>query len=270
MNCSICLHDIEFVDKKTIRCEHVFHKQCIKKCTKCPICRRIIQSEIEDDVVKLLKFIDLETFVQDNTLSIEFLKTFHESFDITKYIILSYTNNRNLIQIFQNISDWDRLSKHIDFTSDELWEFRLFINWNILSRIRIFTISELFTFRHYLNWFYITRSIILSKENINLFYKYLDWNYVTSNVAFTKDELYQYSDWLDWDYITKNINFTKRELWRFRKYLNWEYVSLAYTFTNNELWEFRTYINWYIYTIVNEDYNMDDDLSEFLIECGYI
>lgn len=44
MNCSICLNDIKFKDKRTLSCEHVFHNDCIKtwfmiKKNECPICK---------------------------------------------------------------------------------------------------------------------------------------------------------------------------------------------------------------------------------------
>jgi hypothetical protein len=40
--CSICLDNIDtFSSKKTLECEHTFHKQCLKLLTNhlCPICR---------------------------------------------------------------------------------------------------------------------------------------------------------------------------------------------------------------------------------------
>ena len=43
MECSICLEDIEFKFKKTLKCEHVFHKKCLYpwyiRSESCPLCR---------------------------------------------------------------------------------------------------------------------------------------------------------------------------------------------------------------------------------------
>jgi len=43
MDCPICLDKIKEEDKKTIKCSHVYHKECIDKwferAHQCPLCR---------------------------------------------------------------------------------------------------------------------------------------------------------------------------------------------------------------------------------------
>ncbi len=51
LNCSICLENIiNFKEKKTLECEHVYHKDCINqvKNNKCPLCK----GEIVNDKIK--------------------------------------------------------------------------------------------------------------------------------------------------------------------------------------------------------------------------
>ena len=46
MECSICYELIDTNNNQILKCNHVFHKECInkwlKKNNKCPICRKII------------------------------------------------------------------------------------------------------------------------------------------------------------------------------------------------------------------------------------
>jgi hypothetical protein len=43
MDCSICFEEIKENEKKIIKCNHIFHKECIDKWFKrshqCPLCR---------------------------------------------------------------------------------------------------------------------------------------------------------------------------------------------------------------------------------------
>ena len=50
LTCSICLDDIiNFNEKKTLKCEHMYHKECINKVqnNKCPLCKK----EIKDSTI---------------------------------------------------------------------------------------------------------------------------------------------------------------------------------------------------------------------------
>lgn len=241
MECSICLEDIEFKFKKTLQCEHMFHKKCIDNCYICPICRNPIN--LDDDIENLLKYVNINEFSNNHKLSIEFLKKYNKSIDITKYVQLNYKTDRNLIQMFKNTVNWNILSKMIEFTNDELFEFSA-----------------------YLDWQQITRKIELSKENIHLFYKYLDWKYVSIKVLFTKNELNIYRDWLNWNYITENTKFTKSELWKFRKFLDWNYISIDIQFSQDELWKFKSYIIWSTYRYINNEQKLDKDIINYLID----
>lgn len=48
MNCSICLDDIEEIDKMILRCGHIYHKECINSWLKvsynCPYCRAVVRN----------------------------------------------------------------------------------------------------------------------------------------------------------------------------------------------------------------------------------
>ena len=70
LNCAICFESIDnFKDKKTLACEHMYHKDCINKVqnNKCPLCK----GDIVDDrikayenlyfsVCKQLRFVEIE------------------------------------------------------------------------------------------------------------------------------------------------------------------------------------------------------------------
>lgn len=47
IECAICLENVFDDDTKfTTVCNHVFHCECIKTLNKCPLCRRVFQTEI--------------------------------------------------------------------------------------------------------------------------------------------------------------------------------------------------------------------------------
>lgn len=55
-NCVICLEDIiNFNDKKTLECEHMYHKECISNIinNKCPLCNNIILENSNDKIERL-------------------------------------------------------------------------------------------------------------------------------------------------------------------------------------------------------------------------
>lgn len=70
LNCAICFESIDnFKDKKTLTCEHMYHKDCINQVqnNKCPLCK----GDIVDDrikayenlyfsVCKQLRFVEIE------------------------------------------------------------------------------------------------------------------------------------------------------------------------------------------------------------------
>lgn len=45
--CCICLEDIYESELKTLECNHIFHNICIKNINKCPLCRAIINDNIQ-------------------------------------------------------------------------------------------------------------------------------------------------------------------------------------------------------------------------------
>tara|TARA_X000000950_G_scaffold248337_1_gene307308 strand:+ start:197 stop:436 length:240 start_codon:yes stop_codon:yes gene_type:complete len=75
MECPICLDSIIDVDKSVLKCNHMFHKECIdkwfKKSHRCPLCRdslfNLSLSERENNywknLEKINKLIDSETSI---------------------------------------------------------------------------------------------------------------------------------------------------------------------------------------------------------------
>lgn len=90
LNCAICLETIDnFKDKKTLVCEHMYHKDCINQVrnNKCPLCKK----EIDDgrlrryqslyfDMLKKLKVIEIENekLKKIENEDDDFLKTINE------------------------------------------------------------------------------------------------------------------------------------------------------------------------------------------------
>jgi hypothetical protein len=68
--CAICLEDIiNYNDKKTLDCEHMYHKDCINQVqnNKCPLCNKhIIDDKLKEcenlykDVCKYLELTEIE------------------------------------------------------------------------------------------------------------------------------------------------------------------------------------------------------------------
>lgn len=70
LNCAICFESIDnFKDKKTLVCEHMYHKNCINQVqnNKCPLCKGDIVDEkikayenLYFSVCKQLRFVEIE------------------------------------------------------------------------------------------------------------------------------------------------------------------------------------------------------------------
>ncbi len=97
-NCAICFEDIiNYNDKKTLDCEHMYHKNCINQVqnNKCPLCNeRIIDDKLKEyenlylDICKQLELKEIENEeLKEIVESDEFLK------DINDYIAKSIKAN---------------------------------------------------------------------------------------------------------------------------------------------------------------------------------
>ena len=90
LNCVICLEKIiNFSEKKTLQCEHVYHKNCINQVqnNKCPLCKKEIvdgrlrrYQSLYFDMLKQLKVIEIENekLKKIENVDEDFLKTIND------------------------------------------------------------------------------------------------------------------------------------------------------------------------------------------------
>lgn len=245
MNCSICLEDIEFSKKKTLLCEHMFHKDCISQCNdKCPICRKPLEylnnvKEYEKDIYDLLECIHrtddtYNEFINNYSFSNKFILKFHENIDLNRYFCETSDSMDldDILEKFKYDLEWDDLSANMNFTTDQLYQFKEFINfpiyfinhmylhhdddfpldllyeikdwdldWNIVSSIMLFKDEELYRFRHYIVF------------NIYFQSPYVEFDQIPC------DFLYEIKDEVDWFYIHKHKNMTNEQKAMISKYL---------------------------------------------------
>jgi hypothetical protein len=160
MDCIICISNIEFNDKQTLSCEHIFHKNCIidwfkVKTNNCPICKCKNTNIIKPIIINFLnpRYNELENLVLNNlnknwnypklTLNSKITKKFVKE---NPYI---HWNIENIYTIYQN--DPELCELILQHQINTISSKRIF---NITKRVRI---SFIFNFpNHNWNWDFLS------------------------------------------------------------------------------------------------------------------
>lgn len=142
LTCSICLEEINnFNTKKTLSCEHMFHKNCINKYInnnyKCPICRTNNSSNIINIKKNLGLFQRIK--LKNNTL-VDKLKKFFTISQILEF--MSYLNKNTIISgsfILSTILNEDYSNNDIDIYVDNEFDYIRLLKFLIRSK---YTLKE--------------------------------------------------------------------------------------------------------------------------------
>lgn len=206
MNCSICLDNIEHVQRKTLICEHTFHLNCIQQCQdgKCPVCREpifYITKACENDIANLIHIVEnsdeaYHNFINNHTFSDYFLQKYHKYIDMNSYLSNTYNTYdlTNIMELLKNELDWDELSSTVEFSIKQLKQFKHYINWPI----------------YFVNHLYLIRDfpfdLLCEIKDWDL-----DWDLLSSILVFENNELYELEEYINFDIYFQNpyINFNK-------------------------------------------------------------
>lgn len=255
MDCAICLDSIDFTQKRTLQCEHMFHKNCIMKCkNKCPICREPLvlidstnNNDIDTDLFKLLNLVNREELLTGEIiLSINFIKKYKNHINLVEYII----------SLIERHVDPDIVLPIIKECSFD--EF----DWSGPSLIIVFTIEELYAYRDYLNWDFINHDFTL--DELKLLKNYVKWNRIDfDKYDYTLDDLILLIDYINWTTFKFNTKFYSLPNWiqifvllQDNLNSNWDRFSkiLKIDQIPNHAKSIYQYINWNIYMLHNNDF----------------
>jgi len=153
MNCVICLNNIEFNNKQTLSCEHIFHRECIidwfkVKSNNCPICKcknsNLIKNPIQNYIN--IRYTDFENLILNNLDK--------------KWNYTQLTLNSNITKKFVKENPyipWNIEKIYNIYTNDpELCELILQHQLNTISKKRLLNITK-----------YVRISFILKYPNYN-------------------------------------------------------------------------------------------------------
>lgn len=141
ITCCICLEDILYIkDKKTLNCEHIYHKICIKEYLKfnnytnyihCPICKRIQLKNIFDKEYKKYKnyMIDYLIETYKYKLNMHYFNIYKIKYEIdNNYITLNKIISNN--EISQNIPKESQL---LELKKQNIEKYNIILNnYNLL------------------------------------------------------------------------------------------------------------------------------------------
>lgn len=254
MDCAICLEPIEFTQKRTLRCEHMFHKNCIMKCKiKCPICREPLvligvtdNKNNDEDIYKILDLINTEELLASDTiLSIDFIKKYKNNIDLYNYITSLITNHIDpniVLPIIKECQDelyWSGMSLTIGFTIEELYAYRDYLNWDFINRD--FTLDELKLLKNYVKWIRIR----LDKYNYTLDDLILLIDYINWTTFKFDSKFYSLPNWIQiFVLLQDNLNSDWNH---FSKILKIDQIP-------DHAKSIYKYINWSIYMMHNKDF----------------
>ena len=264
MECPICLEDIEFKFKKTLQCEHMFHKKCIDQCNDiCPICRKSLAYIGQDnDIEIILNWIDMKIILKNHDQFIDILDRYKDKIDINKIImnnIILFTNDE--LFKFRYYIDWEQYQKYkkTNYTVKYLLLFKNFINWDYLSVYidwnKDWTTQDIIILKDYIIWSDVkidinmkhidwSKVIFHAKDNINM-----DWDMISKYYTFEIHELISYMDYINWRiYVNNNVNIIKNNdfyIYIFLKNsnlnLDWTYIYNNTTFTRNDYYRYNNH-----------------------------
>ena len=266
MDCAICLEPIEFIQKLTLKCEHMFHKNCINQCKdNCPICRKpLISINSNDlDVSKLLKLINYHDLLDYGIiLSIEFIKQFKCHINLEEYIesLILYCEDYNyvlsVINEFPNVIDFETIDTD-EFSIEQLYAYRHYVDWEMVDRE--FNLDELKLFKNHIIWKSINMDDYdYTLDDLILLIDYINWSTFKFTKKFTGLEncmdlfkLLQDNLNADWDYFSKILDIKIILIDNNKK-------------NKNKFISYIQYINWTIYLDVNKDYIHTNDFRLIL------
>lgn len=179
MNCVICINNIEFNDKQTLSCEHIFHKKCIinwfkVKLNNCPVCKckntNIVKNLINNSINN--RYSELENLLLNNLDK--------------KWNYIQLTLNSNISKRFIKENPyipWNIENIYSIYPNDpELCESILQYQLNTISKKRLMNITK-----------YVRISFILNNSNYNWNWEYLSQDSDSENDNdYESDEDHQY------------------------------------------------------------------------------
>lgn len=236
LTCSICLTDIlDFKDKKTLTCEHMFHKLCYQnynnnqisqlKNTKCPNCKyqKTTNIIINNKYYNITYFEKIE--IKNNSI-IDKLKKFFTISDMLKF--LSYLNKNVIISgsfILSVILDENYSNNDIDIYIDNQTEYIKMLKFLVRTNYKLKEDKNLnFHFKYNnknliifvdtwekINNENIKIDIIYCKNNKDLIKDYFDLDIVknfyngSDFYVYNKDKLINKFDYIPYNHITEKI-----------------------------------------------------------------
>ena len=234
LTCSICLTEInDFKDKKTLACEHMFHKDCYKnysinqisqlKNTKCPNCNyhKTTNIILNKNFYNILPFEKIE--IKNNNI-IDKLNKFFTISEMLKF--LSYLNDNVCISgsfILSTILDEDYTNNDIDIYIDNQTEYIKMLKFLIRTNYKLID-DKNFLFKYnnknliiFVDTFIkknnenIKIDIIYCKNNKELIKNYFDLDIVKNFYngydfyVYNKDKLINKFDYISYNEITEKI-----------------------------------------------------------------
>lgn len=162
MNCVICINDIEFNDKQTLSCEHIFHKECIidwfkVKTNNCPVCKCKNTNLIKNPIMNYInpRYNELENLVLNNL---------NKNWDYSQ-LTLNSNITKKFVKENPNIP-WIIESIYMIYVNDpELCELVLQYQINTISKKRLVNLTK-----------YVRTSFILKQPNYTW-----NWNFLSND-----------------------------------------------------------------------------------------
>lgn len=202
LTCSICLEEIiNFNTKKTLLCEHMFHKKCINEFLniyyKCPLCKNknntsnILIKNNSNSIFQKIK-------IKNNTI-VNKLKKFFTNNQILDF--LSYLNKNTIISgsfILSTILNENYLTNDIDIYIDNEFDYIRLIKFLVRSK---YILKEDQIDNYYNNEINNKKLIIY----VDTFFKN-DNNDIKIDVIYCKNNLKVITDCFDLDIVKNYYN----------------------------------------------------------------
>lgn len=153
LTCSICLNEItNFIDKKTLSCEHMFHKNCFQDYSinnlnnlniiRCPNCNNKNDSNIIIEKDKKRKFQQIQ--IKNNNI-IDKLRKFFNISNMLKF--LSYLNENVYISgsfILSTILNENYVNTDIDIYIDNQYDYIKMLKFLIRSNYKLINDNNIY------------------------------------------------------------------------------------------------------------------------------